>query len=488
MSERIKHKQQVLVRTKHPARGGTDKGALKGGSVESAKAEDAKLEITTAKDAAPISADPALPVSGGHVSAAQKKALGLLDDEPSGAGGKHAGVKVAKAGLEALAPKKKKPGRFMAGVATMVLGLTLLSSAPNMAKAQDWNPVQGGSPIAVQMESRAYRQSLPELGETQSVEAGKISQAALDRFNDAMERALRLDARGIVLDMHEGRDPYFMGSGTRTLNGEQQKELRRAAKDLIMEIPLSALSPDLIGVARDALTARGLSTAGIENRKLGDLGDIGRDLASDIVKDLRGAHPAVFNTLGAVAAVAIGTVASLDGTDALRSIGLRPDLRLRFLDGALQTRVRAEWDARFTNPKLSAGLYGNIPLGTFQGQLGLSLDAYGPTFGKLQVSGMTLSGSTVGTLDNGGLLGLTGQAQISGGGHVSSATLGLSYSRDPWTVGAGATFTGDDGQNRGVSGSLSVGYRPNRNVDVFLLGTMGPNGQHSVFVGGRFGF
>lgn len=484
MNQRIKHKQQVFARAKHHTHEEAGHGEVKG-----AKGTDAKLEPTTSNGAAPLSTTTPIAQGGeGHVSAAQKKALGLLDDEPSAASGKHAGVKAAKVGLEALAPKKKKPTRFMAGVATMVLGLTLLSTAPNMAKAQDWNPAQGGSPIAVQMESRAYRQNLPELGESVRVEQGKIPQAALDRFYVAMERALRLDARGVVLDMHEGRNPYFLSDGTRSLNNEQQKELLRAAKDLVMEIPIGALSPELIGVARDALTARGQSTAGLENKKLGDLGDIGRDIATDIVKDLREAHPAVFNTLGAVAAVALGTAASLEGTDVLRSIGLRPDLRLRFLDGALQTRVRAEWDARFTNPKLSAGLYGNIPLGSFQGQLGLSVDARGPSFGKLQLSGLTLSGTSVGTLENGGLLGLTGQAQINGSGHVSSATLGLSYAREPWTVGVGATWTDGNGQNHGVSGSLSVGYRPSRNLDVFLLGTVNPGGDRFLGVGARIGF
>lgn len=463
MSERIKHKTKVLARTRVEKKREVDAGGPTGG------VNEVRPSTTTPGE-----------IADSHVSAAQRKVLGQLDDDGHG---KNAGAKAAQVGLEALAPKKKKKS-LLGGVAAMMIGLSLLSSVPNMAKAQDLLANQGGTPIAVQLENRAYRQTLPELGDTTVKPGGTIAPEAVERFYQQMERALRLDARGIVLDMSEGRAPYFLANGTRGLSSEQQKEVLRAAKDLVMEIPLRALSPDLIGVARDALTMRGLSTAGLEDRKLGDLGDIGKDLANDIVKDLRGAHPTAFNTLGAVAAVAIGAVAGMEGTDALRAIGIRPEARLRFLDGALQTRVRAEWDQRFTNPKLSAGLYGNFPVGTFQGQAGISLDASGPSFSKLDLTGVTLSGTVAGVLQNGGLLGVSGQAQVGSDGKVTSAGVGMSYAIEQWTVGAGATWL--DG-NRFQS-SLSIGYRPSRNVDVFLLGTHDSGGQAFVGIGARIGF
>lgn len=468
MSERIKHKTKVLARARVEKKHEVDAGSPTKGVSE------VRPSTTTPGE-----------IADSHVTAAQRKVLGQLDDDGNG---KNAGAKAALVGLEALAPKKKKR-TLLGGVAAMMIGLTLLSSVPNMAKADELLPNKGGTPIAVQLENRAYRQTLPELGDTTVKPGGTIAPEAVERFYQQMERALRLDARGIVLDMSEGRSPFFVADGTRELSGEQQKELLRAAKDLVMEIPLRALSPELIGVARDALTARGLSTAGLEDKKLGDLGDIGKDLATDIVKDLRDAHPAAFNTLGAVAAVAIGAVAGLEGTDALRAIGIRPEVRLRFLDGALQTRVRAEWDQRFTNPKLSAGLYGNFPIGSFRGQAGISLDVSGPSFSKLDLTGVTLSGSAAGVLQNGGLLGFSGQAQVGSDGKVTSAGVGVSYAREQWTVGAGATWLeGDRSTGSRFQSSLSVGYRPSKTVDVFLLGTHDSGGQTFLGVGARIGF
>lgn len=472
MNERVKHKAHIWTRAKHKTE-----------TLETppSKVGDPSLPGTTTTT---TTSQTDATKGGGHVSAAQKKALGL-DDEKA-ATGTNAGARTAKLGLEALTPKKKK--HFFAGVAAMVLGLTLLSSVPNLAKADEMGPAKSGSPIAVQLQNHAYRQTLPDLGDTVATQPGKLSPAAVERFYEQLERALRLDARGIVLDMHEGRDPFFNASGTRTLSSDQQKELVRAARDLLMELPLSALSPDLVGVARDALTARGMSVAGLENKKLGELGDIGKDLIADIVKDLRNAHPVAFHSLGAAGAVALGAVAGFQGTDALRSLGVRPEVRLRFLDGALQTRVRAEWEQRFTNPKLSAGVYGNFPLGNFQGQAGIALDATGPNFGHLAITGVTLSGSAAGVLENGGLLGISGQTQVNGSGHVTSATVGTSYSREPWTVGAGVTWVDGNATGSRFQGSLSVGYRPSRNVDVFLLGTVDNQGQRFVGVGARLGF
>lgn len=173
--------------------------------------------------------------------------------------------------------------------------------------------------------------------------------ANIDRLTSRLEQTLGHDA----MSMARGRMPVREGD---VLTDAQQTELRNAATDFIKDMPIGALSPEIASAVQERLQAAGVQVRDIASTKLGDLGNIGGDIAKDLLKDLKSDSPAAFYGLAAGAAVAAGYVAWTGGSEKLSRLGIKPEIKQKFFDDKLEVKLRGDWQAHFKDfkPTVSA--------------------------------------------------------------------------------------------------------------------------------------
>lgn len=173
--------------------------------------------------------------------------------------------------------------------------------------------------------------------------------ANIDRLTSRLEQTLGHDA----MSMARGRMPVREGD---VLTDAQQSELKNAATDFIKDMPIGALSPEIAGAIQERLAANGVQVRDIASTKLGDLGNIGGDIAKDLLKDLKSDSPAAFYGLAAGAAAAAGYVAWTGGSEKLQRLGIKPEIKQKFFDDKLEVKLRGEWQAHFKDfkPSVSA--------------------------------------------------------------------------------------------------------------------------------------
>jgi hypothetical protein len=422
-------------------------------------------------------------------------ATDLLPAKGPGKGkGKGAGAGAALMGIETVdgGARHKRPLR--AGVVAALLGFAVLAQTTT-AQAQE----QVFAPPSVTMKTLPFTTGPPPEGaesalqtriaqltavpviEARNPTVDAHAEAALARFQVEVERILRLDAAGLS----SPRAPLGDHSA---LTPDQQKELQRALRLLVKELPVGVLAPPLVDLLKSGMSARGMSLEGLETRPLKDLGDIAEDVAKSIVDDFRKERPAGFYALAVSAAGALGTWSVLEGSDVLRKVGIRPEVKLKLFDKRLQLRAGAEWEARLKNPNVHVGLETRVPVtfGSQQltGTLGVLAHAKGPTFGDLEANGFSLSSSLAGTLTSGAAVSVRADTFFRASQLESLAVTG-SYAKDAAFVGLSATWLEDP---RRFVGSLSAGYRPSRDVDLYVQGTKDSDGGSYVGIGARIRF
>ncbi|MFZ5446713.1 MAG: hypothetical protein ACOZQL_42390 [Myxococcota bacterium] len=182
-------------------------------------------------------------------------------------------------------------------------------------------------------------------------------EAALNTYTARLETTLNHDAMSIA----RGRTPVREGD---PLSDAQQAELQRASTDFLGSIPIGALSPELASSIQSKLAASGLEVRDIASTKLKDLGSIGGDIAQDLVKDLKRDSPTAYYSLAGGLAAAAGVVAWTGGSAKLASLGIKPELKQKFFDDALEVKLRGNWDAHFKNFNTTATVTGRVDLGT----------------------------------------------------------------------------------------------------------------------------
>lgn len=448
--------------------------------------------------------------SGVHLEATEEqgkdavKRLGL--DEPEGGSGR-GGVGASQIAHNlAVIEGKTATGKLKAGITGMLLALALTFIHVAPAHAQETSQVvapQTASLVVTQKTgppsflSSGGTVQLPELGideratvfgaqlhalkkvEVKNVDAAV--QRALDQFGLAMTHALKLDAYGLASG--GPLDP------SRPLSDADQKAVQQALSNLLSEMPVGALAPALTEQLGALLREHGLSTTGLESKRLRDLGKPGGELIKVMAEELRHERPAVFYGTAAALAGAVGVVGYSQGTDALASLGLRPELKTKLFNDRLIAKVRAEWGARFSDPKLTTRVeqQGTLTLGgtPFTATTGLGVVLQGASFKQLELSGLELSGSMSGVLKNGGTLTLAGVGVGDPSKGLERVTLSGAYLNDPWTAGATVSYFAREER---TVGQLSVGYRPQKNIDWSLVGTMDSKGEKYVGIGLRVGF
>lgn len=462
-----------------------------------ARGTTASREKIGADTAAPATAETAASTTTAAddtvgVSASARKAIGALEHDQRGRG---TGAAAALHGLDVV---EKKPSRFRAGVAAALIGITLIGAMPQGARADTLGatpppvatqalplttgpPAAGTSLLATRIDQMTTPTAVVASDEADAAIQAQ-TRAALERFQAQVEHILLLDAAGLAAS-HNTFDP------DRPLTDAQQQQLKDALGTLVGELPVGALSPEIADLAKDALRSRGLSTEGIDARPVKDLKKVARDVVKDVVRDWEAEHQTAgkaIRTLWIGGALAAGY---LQGSDAMKSVGVKPEARFKLLDGKVRAKLGGEWEAKLANPAMYLALSSSFPVqvgsSRLNAEVSARVDAAGPTFGQLQASGFTLTGALSGTLDDGAAVALHGNAKLEGSGALDHVSVSGSWSKAPYTVGAGASYFA---QTDRFVGSLSVGYKPSNDLEVFVQGSHDTRGESAIGVGLRLRF
>jgi hypothetical protein len=335
--------------------------------------------------------------------------------------------------------------------------------------ADGWKAGAGaGAPRQVDAGLTPRAPTAQELAATRPDPGRKASQAAVDRFSARVEQTLNHDAMSVA----RGRTPVREGD---PLTAEQQRQLTDASVDLVKQMPLGTLSPQLATGLQAALDAHHLQLKGdLASTRLGDLGQAGGDIAKDLVQNLRQDSPTAFYSLAAGAAAAIGYEAYAGGTPKLARLGIKPEAGTSLFGNHLELKVGAEWGAHFSQLAATGTLKANVAVG-----------------------GGTLSGSVTGGTRT-GLEGARVQYDRSTeafnlSGHVTANARGLE------TAGGSASYRPNEDfslsvaaernfQTGRTTAQAEAAWKVDRNVDFALSASHDSAGDSRVGVGVRVGF
>ncbi len=213
---------------------------------------------------------------------------------------------------------------------------------PPLINTEDTSALPGWQP---------NRSRAPSITDTSApLTSDAVMQAALDRYRTRFESILHADAMSLA----RGQQPWREGDN---LTDQQQKDLVRATTDLLKDTPVSRLSPDLQSAVETALRSRGIHRD-LTTTRLGDLGDAGADLARSFAEQLREERPQVFYGVGASAAALAGYSAWSQGSDGLRRLGIKPEVKTRLFNDHVRVGAGVDFDPHFQNPR--ARLMGNL--------------------------------------------------------------------------------------------------------------------------------
>jgi hypothetical protein len=354
---------------------------------------------------------------------------------------------------------------------------------------------------------------------TLSPEVQQVVDRATERFNDRVDDILNRDAKSLA----RGETMWQPGDD---LSEKQSDQLKDALTDMFKDLPAGALSESLTGPLKTLLDNNGVDTTNFETTKLGDLGDYGSDLAKNLVDQFKDKHPVGFYATAGVLAAGVATYGYLEGSEALRDLGIKPELSTDLFNDKLEVKVSADWERNFTelvgtvdgtyklvdhrvgagvnfdgddfNPRLSYSFDGEKWDAKVEGQYNTgdgSVDAngfvnYRPNSDlNLRLSGVAdsdgddhLRFDVRKTLDNDSTLDL-GVRHVwdDKGDDFTDVNARWRLSRDDFNIDATAGYR--FGENDGFRAGLGVGYEPADNMELQLRGDINQHGDASVGVG-----
>ncbi len=192
--------------------------------------------------------------------------------------------------------------------------------------------------------------------------------AALAHFESTLRTTLHHDAMSLAA----GHTPVRAGD---SLSDAQTNALKDATKDLFLAMPIGALSPSATAELKGFLGRQGISTEGIETKTLGDLGSLGGDLAKKWADDLKDNSPGVYYGALAAGAAAVGAYGYLEGSDALKKLGIKPEFKKDFFDKNLSIKAEGMWGKRFSDPNIRADINGRVQINPLTLRISSSIDA-----------------------------------------------------------------------------------------------------------------
>ncbi len=294
--------------------------------------------------------------------------------------------------------------------------------------------------------------------------------ANIDRLTSRIETTLNHDAMSLA----RGRTPVREGD---PLTDAQQTELRNAATDFVKDLPIGALSPEVAQTVQARLSAAGIPVRDIASTRLGDLGQIGGDIARDLVKGLRSNSPAAFYGLAAGAAAVAGYAAWTGGSQKLASLGIKPEVKQSFFDSQLEVKLRGDWQAHFKDFKATATVIGRHDFGNGSAVSGsvVANSQTGFESANLQYNlsrpDLNLSASAYANINRGGLQ--------SAGGSITYQP------NDAFRLSAGID---QNFQTNRTTATAEATWRLRDNIDFALSASHDSRGDSRVGVGLRIPF
>ncbi len=310
-------------------------------------------------------------------------------------------------------------------------------------------------------------------------------QVALDFSNSSVDARTKaaFDAFTVRVEQLLHRDAASLASGHFPVTSPTQAQtdaLMGAFKDLLKEMPIGAFGERFEATIESATGALG-DTRDLSAMRLGDLGDVGGDIAKRLIDDLRHDSPTTFYSIAGVAAAGAVTLGYTQGTDALNKLGIKPEVRTTLFDG-VKLRLGVHAGPRFSDPSLTVGLSG-------QHQFDNGTIVRGGVNTRIEhLTGNARLGETRFDASVTTTTGFAAHGEVRTTGNFDPIDARLSVSQrfdNGWQVGAGASYTFDNGQ---FSSTLSAGRRFNDNVDVQFRGTYNNQTGYGVGVGATIRF
>lgn len=306
-----------------------------------------------------------------------------------------------------------------------------------------------------------------------NAEVDAVSRVAFDTFTTRLTQILHRDAASLAWGQSAAFDE---GS----LTAAQQTAIEKAFRDLLGDLPIGVLGPRVEGSLESALSALG-HNRDLSSVRLGDLGDVGGDAAKALIDELKQERRGAYNTLVGVAAAGAVAIGYTQGTDALRQLGVRPEVSTKIFDGSARLRLGIDAGPRFSNPALTVGLSSETTLesgAVLRGAVRTRIA--GGELGETRISG---SLSTPSGLD------VTGEARFEGNLKPLDLTLSATQRYDGWNLGASASY---NFQNDTFSSALSAGRTfdvvRERDLDLQIRGSFNNQGNSYIGVGATFRF
>jgi hypothetical protein len=280
-----------------------------------------------------------------------------------------------------------------------------------------------------------------------------------------------------ALDLYQQRLTNILGGNALTLarggpavpegplSDAQKSDLVRATEDLLRDVPIGKLSPAFAEDVRNTLATQGINRD-VSATRLGDLGSIGGDLAKKWANDLREQSPGEFYALGAGAAAAAGYAAWDKGSEGLRALGIRPELRSQVFDPRFTVRGGVDFDPHLKN--FSGRVEGDFNTPEFHLSAAADLDTRG------RVSAFSTSAAYTK-----GDFAAAFQATEKNN-RLDNASATLLYNTPTFALSAGAIYTAETHK---VSGGLEAQWRPEKNLDFGLSATKSEHGDTYIGVG-----
>lgn len=217
--------------------------------------------------------------------------------------------------------------------------------------------------------------SLPSLGTDRSTTnevvlspaAREKATRGLDKLYNTLRTTLNHDAESLA----RGEMPVRAGD---ELSETQRETIRDATVEMLKEMPIGALSPRATESLKKILDKHDIDTTNLDTKTIGDLGDVGKELAETLIKDLKTDNPAAFYGIAAAAAAAVGTYGYLEGSEKLREMGLKPEFTTHLFDKSLEVKAEADWGKKFSDPNLRLNTRGTTSLGNLMIGHSLSYD------------------------------------------------------------------------------------------------------------------
>ncbi len=199
--------------------------------------------------------------------------------------------------------------------------------------------------------------NLPDLPGEPSIEAlfnknPELEQRVIARRNQLFDRMVQ-DARNTggqgSLALAEGKSPI---KRDREATAEDVRKAKRAMEDMLIDMPIAALSPRLASlIYRGVKKLTGTAPTDLPLASLRDYGEVGSDIVKEILTEWAEHNPKQFKAVYAGVFLAAG---NSGGSELLEDLDMAPEISAKFFDDRAEAFVGIGFDKGFENAKIDS--------------------------------------------------------------------------------------------------------------------------------------